>query len=701
MSEHRSGPGDEVESAVSEVLFEQTGGFRKIFKKSVRITPDGIEVGDHSLSWDDIVSISSHMSGRHINGTLEGRFRVDLFTSSGEKTKIRAKSSGKKKFPVLAGHAEQVLALLADNLPQRQWPRVRREIADGSYTVGKTTFTAAGLHAGGRQVAWHDVEGAVWDQDTLIFHTTSGEVISTEKGTVDDALLANSYIQLHLADLARAGRLDATPATSPTVDAPADFSAADVAVPDTPAPHVSAPDVPTPDGPAPDGPAPDDSAPEPAAPEPATPAASAPRAAPTADAGLTRPTATRSPAGSPKRRALLGVALIIGFFAIGILAVIASGALAVWLITSVERIPVVLIILPFVIAFGVIAAFVRLLRKAKLPDVGVPLDLRQHPQLQDVIGTIATSMTTPMPDHVRVIHDVNAFVAQESRLLGLIPGKRMLGIGAPLLATLTVSQLTAVLAHEFGHYAGGDTRLSGLTYAGQEAMIRSVEVNRGNIAGMLFAGYTKFYLRVTQQVSRQQELDADAAAVALGGREAMSRALVAVEHQASAFEEFIGDFVEPLWRHGQHPERLYQGFAQRQAARTSDERMTIHPTSRPADPYDSHPPLDERLAAIAALPESATIDDDRPAHVLLDDADDVFGRIGLWLADKAVPEPLTAVGWDIHAEVHARETADFAEDVGTAWAAEVGSPVTLSQLIQTVDVTDQDSAWWRVARRTG
>src|SRR5918992_652885 len=54
--------------------------------------------------------------------------------------------------------------------------------------------------------------------------------------------------------------------------------------------------------------------------------------------------------------------------------------------------------------------------------------------------------------------DVNAAVFQRGGLLGF-GGQRVLLVGLPLIDTLTVRQLRAVIAHEFGHFHSGDTRL--------------------------------------------------------------------------------------------------------------------------------------------------------------------------------------------------------------------------------------------------
>ena len=52
--------------------------------------------------------------------------------------------------------------------------------------------------------------------------------------------------------------------------------------------------------------------------------------------------------------------------------------------------------------------------------------------------------------------------------------------GLPLFSTLTVSQFRAVLAHEFGHYYGGDASLGPWVYKTEMAIIRVFE-NIGSV----------------------------------------------------------------------------------------------------------------------------------------------------------------------------------------------------------------------------
>ena len=81
-----------------------------------------------------------------------------------------------------------------------------------------------------------------------------------------------------------------------------------------------------------------------------------------------------------------------------------------------------------------------------------------------MLRDVAAKTEQEMPTEVFLLPEVNAWVAERGGLVG-IGSRRVMGIGLPLMETLTVAQLCAVLAHEFGHYYGGDTSLGPWLYA--------------------------------------------------------------------------------------------------------------------------------------------------------------------------------------------------------------------------------------------
>jgi Zn-dependent protease with chaperone function len=95
--------------------------------------------------------------------------------------------------------------------------------------------------------------------------------------------------------------------------------------------------------------------------------------------------------------------------------------------------------------------------------------------------------------------------------------RRVMGIGVGVLALLSTAELEGVLAHEFGHYLGGETRLGGFLYRTRASIGRVLEHLGGSVLAKPFAWYGNLFLRLTHGLSRRQELAADAHAVAIAG----------------------------------------------------------------------------------------------------------------------------------------------------------------------------------------
>src|SRR5262249_2723298 len=108
------------------------------------------------------------------------------------------------------------------------------------------------------------------------------------------------------------------------------------------------------------------------------------------------------------------------------------------------------------------------IHKFKVP--GSRLAAKTQPRLFALIADVAQATGQRMPAEVYVDGKVNAWVTERGGFLGL--GKRrVLCLGLPLMATLTKTQLKAVIAHEFGHYYGGDTRLGPWIYKTHRSML--------------------------------------------------------------------------------------------------------------------------------------------------------------------------------------------------------------------------------------
>jgi Zn-dependent protease with chaperone function len=260
-------------------------------------------------------------------------------------------------------------------------------------------------------------------------------------------------------------------------------------------------------------------------------------------------------------------------------------------------------------------------RRQDAEQPGVAVSPHDEPELWRTVTDLAHRVQTRVPDEIRLVPDVNAAVSEDTRLLGLIPGKRLMYVGVPLLLTLSADEMRAVLCHELGHYSGSHTRLGGITYRGRTALIRTIQRLQGHaVIRAVFLTYAKLYLRVSQAVSRRQELEADAAAVAISGRRPMGDALRKVRASAAAWEFYVNTHCRLIGPAQARPADLFAGFYSlfHEPAMGGELAKVVNaPEER--SPYDSHPSLAERLAAIELLPEPSVQPDGRPALTLLKD----------------------------------------------------------------------------------
>ena len=171
-----------------------------------------------------------------------------------------------------------------------------------------------------------------------------------------------------------------------------------------------------------------------------------------------------------------------------------------------NRISIALPILSLGAAAAIIVGWIPTRNTFRPPTTGIAIDAATEPALVALVRDVATTMGAAMPDLVYLVHDVNAAAAADSRLLGLRVRRRSMELGLGLLSTVTADELRAIVAHELGHHAAGDTRLAPVVYRGQRAIVATiVGMGRGSILLVPYVGYLRLYLRCAGAVSRSHQ----------------------------------------------------------------------------------------------------------------------------------------------------------------------------------------------------
>lgn len=283
-------------------------------------------------------------------------------------------------------------------------------------------------------------------------------------------------------------------------------------------------------------------------------------------------------------------------------------------------------------------------RRPKFVPSGRRLEERDAPELFTIVRELAQLAGTAAPGEIFLTDDVNLSVSEKGR------GERVLSIGAPLLATVTVDEVRAGLAHEFGHFAFGDTRLIGIVshaHAAFHAVLeqtttRSAFADTGigaleagfavarRIGTTLVEGYAKFFFWLLRKSDRRAELAADQLAARLVGVEPSIRLLEKVAVTAPLYAFYLQQEIAFTLAAGAMPSDVLAGFevfSKRCLERGITAEIQEASRKEETDRYDTHPALRDRIAAFHRSTSAAVQIDPRPGTSLVGIA------LEPWLAD--------------------------------------------------------------------
>lgn len=346
-------------------------------------------------------------------------------------------------------------------------------------------------------------------------------------------------------------------------------------------------------------------------------------------------------------RALLSLILMIGFYC---LAIAISGILiyipyAEWTYAGKLHLKLAF----FCVAGAAIILISLIPRRIKFTPPGPRVNQKDNPELFKEITDIANKTNQKMPDEVYILADVNAWVSERGGIIGF-GRKRIMGIGLPLMQVLTVSQFRAVLAHEFGHYHGGDTKLAPWVYKTRRAIENTLEglSEHSSLLQLPFVWYGKLFLRVSHAVSRAQEFVADKLAASIVGAEHMIEGLCITHGTAPVFDPFWKNEVIPVLGSGYLP-GIAKGF-EKYLHSTPISGIVSNIIQEEMDnpkssPYSTHPPLKERIEAIKNVNADNKNINSELAITLLEDVSTIEKQILYTIADNRKVNALKPVDW--------------------------------------------------------
>jgi Zn-dependent protease with chaperone function len=290
------------------------------------------------------------------------------------------------------------------------------------------------------------------------------------------------------------------------------------------------------------------------------------------------------------------------------LEIILQGAFLVWLsfwVTAYfmnEYIPKLIIIIAIVAAIAIFTAIRSIFRKVQQDNhvQGELITPEVAPALWSRIREFASKLNTAPPAQIIAGIDANFYVTEFPLQVGEHKTSgRSLFVSLPLLRVLDQTEADAVLAHELGHFVGGDTQNSAAL--GPKLMQYDDYNEQMRIGGVTFIAhcilnlYRVIFEMALQKSSREREFAADTIAAGLTSPQAISHSLVKVAAYSNYRNEVEGKLFEQDQKHSGS-----LGIAQRVAMGLNDfsqsnEFMESMRAGNVPHPFDSHPPLPERM----------------------------------------------------------------------------------------------------------
>lgn len=257
--------------------------------------------------------------------------------------------------------------------------------------------------------------------------------------------------------------------------------------------------------------------------------------------------------------------------------------------------------------FGISMLKVPFAARERSSEDGIALQPEDAPQLFEQIERIRLALGAPALDAVYLNDEFNASIRQH-HVLGR-KTRNVMWLGLPLLDTLSAQACAAILAHECAHIAHRHGRYASRVYFARlqwKAAGERLEQHRSLSSAplRLFVGwYVPRFLALSLDFARRCEYQADAEAARACGIEAMREALVGLALQDRAMEQsfwpsvFLAGSTTPLM------DLAHRGLLDLPTDSAEAHSWLHDALCRETDDSDTHPALNDRLAALGGAPD--------------------------------------------------------------------------------------------------
>ncbi|MBP8236644.1 MAG: M48 family metallopeptidase [Pseudomonas sp.] len=319
-----------------------------------------------------------------------------------------------------------------------------------------------------------------------------------------------------------------------------------------------------------------------------------------------------------------------------------GGLRNIWLLLCIYGVPA--------ISGGILLLFMARPFFMPSPQSGetMQLDLAREPRLQLVISQLCQAIGLRPPVAVLLSNDVNASVHFENGWGGFFSGRKVLTIGMPLVAGMSVQQFIGVLGHEFGHFAQRLGMRCNFLINSVNAWLEVRSYSRDpwddrlqewldddpwlilqlaiwvaqqgiELSRLLMRGCFWLSFRLSRSLSRQMEFDADRYESLLAGSAAFRGSALQLRSLSWAWSE-VDQQNARTWRERRLLRDMPQATAQQT---TSMSKVTRQQLEQSLDEdstryWHTHPADLVRIQHSEALQAPGHLHDARPAQMLFE-----------------------------------------------------------------------------------
>ncbi len=243
------------------------------------------------------------------------------------------------------------------------------------------------------------------------------------------------------------------------------------------------------------------------------------------------------------------------------------------------------------------------------PD-GIPLKRKDAPEFFEKVMKLSKQLKSIKIHKIFITSQANACVSSQ-RMFGFIgPSRNIMEIGLPFILSLREEELMSVIGHELGHLSGMHPKFKRWTYRNINLWLDIY--HRGQTKGSLMTKVLvnsfvdKFVPRLFSYsiaFSRSMEYDADRFSAEIFEKKITAQALTKV-YVLAQYQE--AQFWEPLRQscsqiasiYDVAPYQMMEEFGKQSVDTQLAQTILANIIKRSTLPFDSHPSLRERLAAL-------------------------------------------------------------------------------------------------------